>query len=235
MIWDITLKECVPVKSVEINGFSLSRFCPNGTKLFTAGLSTSFRIWNPINYTSEKWTNLVSRCNSACWSPDGSFLLFTCEDNSLLYLLKFINNNKQELQVVCDLSSVSMFGSKNDFTLAENLTMDENKCSLGGAISDMCWDSHGQRLAISFKKYDVESQINGVAVFVTKFHPQFQILPLGFVYDSENSWPSSIDFKPQFDEGALLTIGWSNGRVQHVPFNFSKLNESYPISNLSYI
>jgi hypothetical protein len=69
-------------------------------------LSTTFRCWNPINYTSEKWSNLISRCNSACWSPDGTILLFSCEGCSLLYSLRFIAKNKQELKIVCDLSSI---------------------------------------------------------------------------------------------------------------------------------
>ena len=84
----------------------MARFSPDYFKLFTADLSTTFRCWNPINYTSEKWSNLISRCKAACWSPDGTILLFSCEDCSLLYSLRFIAKNKQELKIVCDLSSI---------------------------------------------------------------------------------------------------------------------------------
>lgn len=79
----------------------------------------------------------------------------------------------------------------------------------------------------------------------------------------ENAWPTTINFKPKFDQGALLTIvniskttkkfskfkiyfnsifdnkAWSNGRLQHVPLYFNKMAEdqaiiTQPISNLSY-
>jgi aladin len=67
MIWDIVFKGCVPIKRIG-TGFGLAKFSPNGSHLFTADLSTSFRIWHTFdNTTSEKWTQLVTRCSAACW------------------------------------------------------------------------------------------------------------------------------------------------------------------------
>lgn len=230
MIWDITLKECLPIKRIGSSGFSLAKFSPNGFKLFTADLSTTFRIWNPINYTSEKWTNLISRCNSACWSPDESILLFSCDECSLLYCLKFLGNNKQELQVVCDLSSIILCDTSNEEEDTESNAVNLTKIpqlSVGGSISNINWDPTGQRLAVSFKKYENDFNINIVAVFITKFQPKFQLLPCGFINDIDNSWPSTLSFKPHFEPGALLTIGWSNARVQHVPFYFARIVDDY--------
>ncbi|EFX61224.1 hypothetical protein DAPPUDRAFT_274377 [Daphnia pulex] len=31
---------------------------------------------------------------------------------------------------------------------------------------------------------------------------------------------TTIQFKPDFENGALLTVGWSSCRIQHVPFSF---------------
>lgn len=57
------LKTCVPIKRIGNFGFSLARFSPSGYSLFTADLSTSFRVWKCLDYSSEKWINLFSRCN----------------------------------------------------------------------------------------------------------------------------------------------------------------------------
>jgi len=36
--------------------------------------------------------------------------------------------------------------------------------------------------------------------------------------------PSTMQFKPSFEDGALLTVAWSSGRVQHVSFTFMAQN-----------
>lgn len=112
----------MPIKRVGMTGFSLARFSPNGFKLFTADLSTTFRCWNPINYTSEKWSYLVSRCNAACWSPDGTILLFTCDNCSYIYSLRFVAKNKQELKIVCDLSSIMISNAYDEDSINETIT-----------------------------------------------------------------------------------------------------------------
>lgn len=239
MIWDVTLKECMPIKRIGTSGFSLARFSPNGFKLFTADLAETFRVWNPINYTSEKWTNLISRCNSAAWSPDESILLFSCHGCSLLYCLKFLANNKQELQVVCDISTIILCDTSSDKCAGSLDDTDLNLASIpqltvGGAIQSIAWDLTGQRLAISFKKYENDFSINVVAVFITKFQPAFQILPSGFINDSDNAWPTTMNFKSNFEPGALLSIGWSNARIQHVPFYFSRIVDDYTSANLNF-
>lgn len=237
MIWDVTLKECMPIKRVGTSGFSIARFSPNGFKLFTADLSTTFRVWNPINYTSEKWTNLISRCNSACWSPDESVLLFSCHGCPLLYSLKFLSNSKQELQVVCDLSTIVICDASSHEEQAGGCDVSLTsmpQMSVGGSIHNVTWDPTGQRLAVTFERYENDSHINVVALFITKFKPQFEILPCGFINDNDNSWPTNVSFKPNFEPGALLTIAWSNARIQHVPFYFAKIVDDYTNTNLNY-
>ncbi len=81
------------------------------------------------------------------------------------------------------------------------------------------------------KELENDYNINVVAVFITKFYPQFQILPCGFINDTDNSWPTTFSFKPNFEPGALLSIGWSNGRLQYVPFYFAKIVDDYSNSN----
>ena len=45
-IWDITLKKCVPIKRIGAFGFTMCKFSSHFNKLFTADLSTTFRLLN---------------------------------------------------------------------------------------------------------------------------------------------------------------------------------------------
>jgi len=92
-------------------------------------------------------------------------------------------------------------------------------------------NSNKPNFLLLFKELENDYNINVVAVFITKFHPQFQILPCGFINDSDNSWPTIVSFKPNFEPGALLTISWANARIQHVPFYFAKIVDDYTNSN----
>jgi hypothetical protein len=63
--------------------------------------------------------------------------------------LKFLANNKQELQILCDLTSIILCDTSNN---QDDLNLSKiPQLSVGGSISNICWDSTGQRLAVSFK------------------------------------------------------------------------------------
>ena len=86
----------------------------------------------------------------------------------------------------------------------------------GGQVQAMRWDS--ERLVISF----VESNL--LAIFQTEVSPSnIAVSPLGFVSgETDTEWPSCFEFAPHFSpQGALLTIAWSTGRVQHFPMYFT--------------
>jgi hypothetical protein len=63
----------------------------------------------------------------------------------------------------------------------------------------------------------------------------------GFVTECDSSASAvNLSFKPSFDEGALLTVAWSNSRIQHVPFYFANIQDDYAnnakdITCLSYM
>jgi len=79
--------------------------------------------------------------------------LFSCHGCSLLYALKFLSNNKQELQVVCDLSSIVICdASSQDDANADVSLASVPQMSVGGFIHNVAWDSTGQRLAVSFER-----------------------------------------------------------------------------------
>jgi len=103
-----------------------------------------------MNYFLNSWKR---NCKSACWSPDEDILLFSCYGCSLLYCLKFLANNKQELQVVCDLSSIVLCDTSEQVDTEETVANLANipQLSVGGSIHNIAWDPTGQRLAVSFK------------------------------------------------------------------------------------
>ena len=106
-----------------------------------------------LNIIFMNWEKIYST-KTACWSPDESVLLFSCADSSLLYCLKFLPHNKQELQIVCDLSSIVLCDTSSESVTNEANEINLSKIpqlSVGGSIYNICWDPSGQRLAVSFK------------------------------------------------------------------------------------
>jgi len=226
IIWDVTLKKCIPIKRIGNFGFSFARFSFNGLRLFTADLSTKFRIWNPSDYSFEEWSSLESRCKNACWSPNGKIVLYSCHNSALLYSLQFFDSNKQETKIVADLSYILISTNNMDYNA--------QKYFVGGDINEICWDKNGERLAISFKKFDNDFSLNLVAVFITKTQPSFEMIPCGFVRDPDNAFPVLLEFKPNFEDGSLLTIVWENKRIEYVPFCYSNMHNEIMASNIGH-
>lgn len=105
-------------------------------------------------FYNKSLNNTLFEIKSACWSPDEQILLFSCYGCSLLYCLKFLANNKQELQIVCDLSSIVLCDTSNEVAdTDENAVNLANipQLSVGGSINNIAWDPTGQRLAVTFK------------------------------------------------------------------------------------
>ena len=52
---------------------------------------------------------------------------------------------------------------------------------------------------------------------------------------TETEWPSCFEFAPHFSQqGALLTIAWNSGRVQHFPMYYTPARHSLFDSSLSH-
>ncbi|RXM93814.1 Aladin [Acipenser ruthenus] len=49
------------------------------------------RVWETSMWTCERWPTLTGRCQTGCWSPDGSRLLFSVQGESVIYALSFAN------------------------------------------------------------------------------------------------------------------------------------------------
>ncbi|XP_078064693.1 aladin, partial [Mustelus asterias] len=89
MVWDVSTEMCVPLQRVGGGGVSYLSWSPDGNRVLAATPSAIFRVWETRNWTCERWPTLHGRCQTGCWSPDGTRLLFTVEGESVIYLLTF--------------------------------------------------------------------------------------------------------------------------------------------------
>lgn len=94
-------------------------------------------------------------------------------------------------------------------------TLIDEEIVIGGEVQAMHWDPSGERLVVSFK------ESNLIALFCTRVSMNsVSVSPLGFIQGKDNEHPSTIEFAKHFKGGALLSIVWSSGRLQHFPMFF---------------
>ncbi|RUS78728.1 hypothetical protein EGW08_013515 [Elysia chlorotica] len=216
IVWDVPKEQGIPLRSDTGGGVPLLACSPDGTKLFTGAMSPLFRIWETHRWTSEVWSELSGRCKVACWSPDGSVLIFAMEGDSSLYAIKYREDfrGKKDAQsaagtsvLLADLSPVSVSSDSG----AEIIS--------GGEIHSLAWDETGERLAVMFEP-DAMGNNHVIAVFKVTINPVLELLPSGFVKGRLGESVHHIAFVPNFQSGALLSVVWSSGRIGYVPMYF---------------
>uniref|UniRef100_A0A669CI42 Achalasia, adrenocortical insufficiency, alacrimia n=1 Tax=Oreochromis niloticus TaxID=8128 RepID=A0A669CI42_ORENI len=233
MVWDVAAESCVPLQRVGGGGVTFLSWSPDGSHVLASTPSALFRVWETRMWTCERWPCIKGRCQSGCWSPDGSRLLFTVQDEAVIYSLTFTNTpgtskGPHAAVVVADLSETTFSTPDGDIIV-------------GGEIQSLAWDPRGERLAVLLKGDPRAADRSPIiAVFKTRVSPIFELLPwfvylfmsyFGFVQGEPGAEPRLMQFHPNFRHGALLTVCWSSGRITHVPFYF--LSASIPRLGLS--
>uniref|UniRef100_A0A671WAT6 Achalasia, adrenocortical insufficiency, alacrimia n=1 Tax=Sparus aurata TaxID=8175 RepID=A0A671WAT6_SPAAU len=226
MVWDVASESCVPLQRVGGGGVSFLSWSPDGSHVLASTPSALFRVWETRMWTCERWPCVKGRCQSGCWSPDGSRLLFTVQGEMVIYALTFTDTpgvglcgGPQAAAVVADLSETTFNTPDGDIIV-------------GGEIQSLAWDSTGERLAVLLKGDPHAADRPAIiAVFKTRTSPIFELLPCGFVQGERGAEPRLMQFHPSFQHGALLTVCWSSGRITHVPFYF--LSAGVPHCGLS--
>ncbi|XP_073326307.1 aladin isoform X2 [Pagrus major] len=217
MVWDVASESCVPLQRVGGGGVTFLSWSPNGSHVLASTPSALFRVWETRMWTCERWPCVKGRCQSGCWSPDGSRLLFTVQGEMVIYALTFTDTpgvptstsqGPQAAAVVADLSETTFNTPDGDIVV-------------GGEIQSLAWDPTGERLAVLLKGDPHTADRPAIiAVFKTRTSPIFELLPCGFVQGERGAEPRMMQFHPSFQHGALLTVCWSSGRITHVPFYF---------------
>uniref|UniRef100_A0A669DIT7 Achalasia, adrenocortical insufficiency, alacrimia n=1 Tax=Oreochromis niloticus TaxID=8128 RepID=A0A669DIT7_ORENI len=224
LVWDVAAESCVPLQRVGGGGVTFLSWSPDGSHVLASTPSALFRVWETRMWTCERWPCIKGRCQSGCWSPDGSRLLFTVQDEAVIYSLTFTNTpgtskGPHAAVVVADLSETTFSTPDGDIIV-------------GGEIQSLAWDPRGERLAVLLKGDPRAADRSPIiAVFKTRVSPIFELLPCGFVQGEPGAEPRLMQFHPNFRHGALLTVCWSSGRITHVPFYF--LSASIPRLGLS--
>lgn len=211
MAWTVPMESCVQLRRFGGGGVSMTAWSPDGSKVFAATPSNLFRVWETSTWSCEKWSTSTGRCKSACWSPRGDILLFTTENQPVIFSLTFSD--------IMDESAPVIGGSQTAVACVDltevALETEDDSVKVGGLIQHMVWDSSGERLAVMFK-----DNRNYIALFRTQLYPVLEITGCGFIKGEDGEVPQHIEFQPKFEHGALLTVIWSSGRVGYIPLYF---------------
>jgi aladin len=173
------------------------------------------RVWETEMWTCEKWTNSSGRCQAACWSPDGEFLLFALHGDHALYYLGFHGNNTAGSVNAIKCADLSPCVHSVD---GQEITI------VGGCVQGMSWDPTGERLAIIFTADSPGHNL--VAVFRTRVTSMVEILPGGFIRGEGDDVPQLVTFQKNCCHGALVATAWLSGRVSFTPLLYTPLPSS---------
>uniref|UniRef100_H2YW86 Aladin seven-bladed propeller domain-containing protein n=1 Tax=Ciona savignyi TaxID=51511 RepID=H2YW86_CIOSA len=209
LVWDVSLKEPQVIQHISrCGGITRLQFSSDGGKVLASTPSSSFRVFETSTWKNERWSKLSGRVQSACWSSDGTILLFALISDPRIYSLTFGNSKFTEKPVVD--------GSKHATVVLD--LMSEEAPHAENVIHSMVWDETGFRLAVMFDKSDPRH--SKVALFAISSNPVFSITMKGFIDGKADSIPCFIAFKPNCLIGACLTICYSDGDVTYVPLHF---------------
>ncbi|XP_061760585.1 aladin [Nerophis ophidion] len=220
MVWDVAAESCVPLQRVGGGGVSFLSWSTDGSHILASTPSALFRVWETRMWTCERWPCVKGRCQSGCWSPDGSRLLFTVQGETVIYALTFTD---KQGALACTLKGPLAAAVVADLS-ETTFTTPEGDVTVGGEIQSLTWDPRGERLAVLLKGDPQADRPAIIAVFKTRTRPIFELLPCGFVQGNPGAEPRLMQFHPKFQHGALLTVCWSTGRITHVPFYFMSGN-----------
>ncbi|KAH0629074.1 hypothetical protein JD844_010877 [Phrynosoma platyrhinos] len=89
-VWDVSTENCIQLQWFGGGGVTYLAWSPDGSKVLAATPSAIFRVWEVQMWTFEKWPTIKGPCQTGCWSPDGSRLLFSVQGESVIYSLSFL-------------------------------------------------------------------------------------------------------------------------------------------------
>lgn len=196
-------------------GITKLLWSPDKSRLVTATTSSFFRVFEPYQWTCNKWTIQSSVVQDMVWSkPMGRMLLIANKTESCLYALPFLDNSQpkdvggnKSLMKALDLAATrSEFGDL-----------------VGSRVQSLAWDKNGKRLAISFK-----DNPESILLYRTVEKPTVEFHQLGVIKSDNKSIPLLMDFHDKFKNGALLTICWSDGNCQHLPLCYTPNEQTRP-------
>jgi len=214
LIWNIITQSSTVIQRAG-SPTSFLNWSNCGQRLITSTETDIFRVWETSNWSCEKWADLNGKCTNACWSSDGTVLLFTVENEPFIYAINFYPNKGSNYNTDSGNSGVAV-------KCADLTALNEENDGFGGFVSGMAWDPTNSRLAVTFYDTNGTSNQRGIALFHTKILPIIQFIPCGVVQGEIDEIPLTIDFNRSFVKGAQLVVGWSNSTISFIPCYFNK-------------
>merc|ERR1712130_345518 len=188
--------------------FKKSLHCHTSLRLQSLGnqgLKTNsykqFKELFSMGWTCDRWSVGSGRVAAAAWAPDSLQLVFATTDEPVLYCLSFQAGAEAAVPVM-DLSMVTLPSSGE---------------AAGGLVQDLQWEPTGRRLAVSFRET--------APLLLLRCRPgplPGRLSPVGWIFGQQaTERPNCIQFQQAGAVmGAVLSIGWSSGRLQQLPLVF---------------
>jgi len=200
-IWSPASQICEVVHRRGGGGVTLASWSPNKRSLFTATPASVFRVWETKGWTCDRWSVGSGRVAAAAWAPDSLQLVFATTEEPVLYCLSFQAGAEAAVPVM-DLSMINLPSSGE---------------AAGGLVQDLQWDPSGRRLAVTFRETS--------PLLLLRCRPgplPGRLSPVGWVLGQQPAErPNCIQFQQAGAAmGAMLSIGWSSGRLQQLPLVF---------------
>eukprot|EP01119_Soliformovum_irregulare_P014072 TRINITY_DN3810_c1_g1_i1.p1 TRINITY_DN3810_c1_g1~~TRINITY_DN3810_c1_g1_i1.p1 ORF type:complete len:487 (+),score=111.01 TRINITY_DN3810_c1_g1_i1:11-1471(+) len=207
-IIDISLG-CITEISKALFVLTLLRWSPTGNYLFV-GTEGNFRV-----FETTTWTSLGFSSKSpidAAWNHDGRLLVVVPMGTSDIVCFAFTGNSGEISPRYLFTQSLSPYTNGG--------------LKMGGKIQSIRWDPSGERLVASFAKFQGdsdESSVELVALFGVQHFPKLEFIPRGFIRGpAQGKQVTSMEFRGNFERGALLTVCWLNGKISFVPMYFKR-------------
>ncbi|GAB6026590.1 hypothetical protein CHUAL_013003 [Chamberlinius hualienensis] len=229
VLWDVDTGIGLPIHQSG-GGVPFACWSPDAWRVFSSSCSQVFRVWECGKWTSDWWSSGTKRVTSACWSPDGIYLLVAVKDDPVIYSVRFANSEGDN----------SVGGAKDAIPIVNlapvTIESSDEQIYIGGSVQSMAWDKTGTRLAVSFESKGKSQEL--IAVFRTKLNPSLIVTPCGFVRGYSDDLPQCFAFRDNVRDGVMLTVCWSSGKLTHVRFltneeSTSGAKSKSPVMNLS--
>eukprot|EP00474_Spongospora_subterranea_P009818 CRZ10276.1 hypothetical protein [Spongospora subterranea] len=208
-IWDLSsVSPSRPQSSLAMRLYSVSlvQFSSNGRYLVALSSSSPhFFIWDTQQWQCMRWSTGSTPAHTLSWHPTVDIMIMANIASTKIHTVR-----------LCPLecsTGLDVGPSLDDDPLA----------GLGGNVKQVVWSPTSERVAVSFEDgFDCSDLIAILSTSVQHDDP-IRFTPIGYIRGPSSKTanpPVAMQFRPQFDAGALLAVLWSHGQLTFYPMLF---------------
>ncbi|CAG0878527.1 unnamed protein product [Darwinula stevensoni] len=212
-VWDVSMQQSTPLMQAWNQQVGYLRWSPDGSKVLVATMSSTFRVFETETWTWERWKTVKGRVRAGAWSPCGKHLVFATDSDPVLFDLSFQAPNETAKSKVAGSEAAQQVANFQHAALSDGHSQDSNS-----RVFAIEWDPKGERLVVGLQKWEA------LLLYRTRVFPSVGLQFCGMIYGPMGQVPQCIQFKPHFEEGALLTVHTSDG--SHPSANFTNFGNA---------